>query len=324
MVACPGCGRRYRLDATRFPPGRRARCLECGNVFVPAPPARPAPAGIAVSGSATPARGHPERPLALVADEDREFRDLLVRTLAALGCRVETTDDGEAAFRLAVARRPDLMILNVYLKKLLGVAVCEGVKGSPDLRATRVALIGTVFKSGRFVRRPGNLYGADDYFEDVLPEREIRERLEGLLRGRRASARLAGDGAAAGGGAPRPAALDPAEEAAVEALGSGPSRPAPAAPPKADSEEHLDPRQEIHRLARIMISDLKIYHPEEFRRALLERTFSSVFREEMTQARDLIVRRFPELPDRLEILTAALKGGLGQERAAAARPAAGR
>jgi hypothetical protein len=43
----------------------------------------------------------------------------------------------------------------------------------------------------------------------------------------------------------------------------------------------------------------------------------------MVQARDLIVRRFPDLPDRLEILTVALKEGLGHERAAATRLAAG-
>jgi CheY-like chemotaxis protein len=264
----------------------------------------------------------PGLPLALVADEDREFRDLLVRALASLGCRVETTDDGEEAFRFAVARRPVLMILNVYLKKLLGVAVCEGVKGSPDLRAIRVALVGTVFKSGRFMRRPGNLYGADDYFEDVLPEREIRERLAGLLRGGRATAAPAGPGLARGGTPPADA-LDPAEAAAVEALGSPFPGPEAEGPSGDEWEENLDPHQEIRRLARIMISDLKIYHPEEFRRAVLERTISTVFREEMVQARDLIVRRFPDLPDRLEILTVALKEGLGHERAAATRLAAG-
>src|SRR5260221_185375 len=133
---------------------------------------RPAQAGAAPGGAG---------PLALVADEDREFRDLVARSLESLGCRVETTDDGEAAFRFAVTRRPAVMIVNVYLRRLLGVAVCEGVKGSPDLRGTRVALVGSVFKSDRFVRSPGNLYGADDYFDDVIHRDELRVTLSSII-----------------------------------------------------------------------------------------------------------------------------------------------
>ena len=88
------------------------------------------------------------------------------------------------------------------------------------------------------------------------------------------------------------------------------------------ADEPIDPRSEIHRLARIMVSDLKIYHPQEFRRAVLERRFSETFREEMTQAKDLIGRRFPDMPDRMAVLAEALKEQLTLERAAVSRPSA--
>lgn len=252
IVVCPGCGRRYKLSPAQLEAGRRLRCQGCGRVFGPDEHATAAPAS--------------EGPLAVVGDEMREFRDLVQSVLTSLGCRVQVTDDGEMAFRFAVSHRPALMILNVYMRRMLGVAVCEGVKGSPDLRATRVALVGSVFKSERFVRRPIHLYGADDYFEDVIPEAELRRRLQALL----------------GGVAP--------------------------------AGEVLEPHAEIRRLARIMLSDLKIYYPDEFRRALAERRFLEIFREELTQAKDLIARRFPDMPDRLQILAAALKEGLLAER----------
>src|SRR5207245_3272608 len=113
IVVCPGCGRRYRLPETGA--GRRVRCSACRRVFateegrpaVPGPAAARAPGGPA--------------PLVLVGDEDRDFRRLVRRILESLGCRVEVTEDGEAAFRYAVARHPDLMVLNVYLQRLLGV-----------------------------------------------------------------------------------------------------------------------------------------------------------------------------------------------------------
>src|SRR5258706_4814151 len=197
ILGCPDCGRRYRVPDDGGTE-RRVRCGVCGRVFTAAEGMHdgdeiaPAPSRRETDRRAAggrPEPGPPEapvarpagRPEAIVGDEPRDFRDLVRSTLERLGCRVETTEDGEAAFRYAVARRPTVMVLNVYLKKLLGVAVCEGVKGSPDLRRTRVALVGAVFKSDRFIRHPGNLYGADDYFEDVIPEPQLRARLAALL-----------------------------------------------------------------------------------------------------------------------------------------------
>ncbi len=296
IVVCPGCGRRYRLPETGD--GRRVRCHACRRVFT-AEEGRVAVSGPAPPAAALPAGAGGPAPLALVADEDRDFRQLVRRTLESLGCKVELTEDGEAAFRYAVARHPDLMVLNVYLQRLLGVAVCEGVKGSPDLRRTKVALVGSVFKSDRFVRNPGNLYGADDYFEDVIPETQLRARLQILLGGVTGSGR-----------APAPARPVSSPRAAPSAAAAGPLSPNGA-------DEAIDPRSEIRRLARIMVSDLKIYHPEGFRQAILDRRFSETFREELTQAKDLIGRRFPGLSDRMAILSEALKEQIAEERAAA-------
>jgi len=62
--------------------------------------------------------------------------------------------------------------------------------------------------------------------------------------------------------------------------------------------------------------------PEAQRRAVLERRFSETFREEMTQAKDLIGRRFPDMPDRMAVLAEALKEQIALERSAAARSSA--
>ncbi|HKB07698.1 MAG TPA: response regulator, partial [Candidatus Polarisedimenticolia bacterium] len=307
----------------------RMRCAGCGRVFtiqegalaaggVPDRPSEspagrpPSPAVRPKSSSGSTARNPPLVP---VGDDAREFRDLVRRTLVGLGCKVEVTTDGEAAFRFAVAHHPDLMVLNVYLTRLLGVAVCEGVKGSPDLKGTRVALVGSVFKSDRFIRHPAHLYGADDYFEDVISEPQLRARLSALLAGEAVHRLTAAP-------APGPAPVAPGADALLEIDASAPkTNRDPLSPNGAD--EPIDPRSEIHRLARIMVSDLKMYHPDEFRRAVLERRFSEAFREEMTQAKDLIARRFPGLADRMTVLTEALKEQIALERGPAARRPSG-
>jgi hypothetical protein len=175
-----------------------------------------------------------------------------------------------------------------------------------------VALVGSVFKSDRFVRHPGNLYGADDYFEDVIPAAQLRERL-GALLGRgpvgAVASRVAPPTVAGSGGTPD----------SVRAGGEGATNDVAAN----GADEPIDPRSEIHRLARIMVSDLKMYHPEEFRRAVVERRFSDTFREEMTQAKDLIGRRFPDMPDRMAVLAEALKEQIAVERSAVSGASAG-
>jgi len=314
IVVCPGCARNYRIPDGGAAP-RRVRCRACNRVFAteenlhaggPGPPAQASPAAARPQQAA--GRAGRTSPLVLVGDEAREFRDLVRRTLESLGCRVEVTGDGEAAFRFAVAHHPDLMVLNVYMTRLLGVAVCEGVKGSPDLKRTRVALVGSVFKSDRFVRHPGNLYGADDYFEDVIPAAQLRARLATLLGVAAAPAAAGRRTCATEGSGPSPLGTPATTEGGVLSANG--------------ADEPIDPRSEIHRLARIMVSDLKIYHPQEFRRAVLERRFSEAFREEMIQAKDLIGRRFPDMPDRMAVLAEALKEQITLERAAVSRPSA--
>ncbi len=309
IITCPGCGRRYKLDAARLKEGRRnLRCAGCGRVFAAEAAGGGAPADPAPERRAQAAPGG-AAPLVLVGDESREFRDLVCRTLEDLGCRVEATDDGESALRIAGERRPRLSVLNVYLRKLLGVAVCEAIKGNRDLRAIRVALVGSVFKSERFMRAPRNLYGADDYFEDVIPVAEMRDRFSALLLGPGAASSRAG--AAAG------RAATPGRPGRSAAGTGGAGQAAGGATPS------IEPRAEIRRLARIMLSDLRIYYPDRFDRAVAERRFFESFREELTKGKELIVSRFPDLPDRLEILAAALREGLQEARGVSARSAGG-
>ncbi|PYQ09226.1 MAG: hypothetical protein DMH00_13425 [Acidobacteria bacterium] len=79
---------------------------------------------------------------ALLADEPREFRDFVASVLKAAGFEVGVTDNGDEALLLAVSHRFDLILLNVYLRRMLGINVSERIKNNPALRDTPVILIG--------------------------------------------------------------------------------------------------------------------------------------------------------------------------------------
>lgn len=293
-VRCPGCGKEYPAPA--LPPGRSAtvRCRACGSMFrvearAPAPavprataPPGPGGGGVRPSGpapaSGRPAdlepvfrmRGHsapdPGAPV-LIADEARPFRDVLVQALRDLGVKCAVVDDGESALRYVQENRPRLLLVNVYLRRLLGIIVCERVKADPQLRSTRVVLIGSLFRKDRFVREPDRLYGADDYIEEAVAPEALRQRLAGILS----------------------PALGPA---AASAPGAAADTAAP---------------EDLQRLVRIILSDIVLYNPDRSEAAVRDGRFVQEFRVELEEGRRLIAERFPGLPNAAETYRRAVQ-----------------
>ncbi|HEU5180088.1 MAG TPA: zinc-ribbon domain-containing protein [Candidatus Polarisedimenticolia bacterium] len=279
-LECPGCRARYRLDDAKVP-GETARlsCPKCRAVFI----ARKS----SPSGPARMPQGAPKTPAttltALLADEPREFRDFTAGLLREGGFEVGITDNGEEALLLAGSHRFDLILLSVYLRRLLGINVCERLKSDPDLRSTPVILIGAMAR-----QEPGGLprglYGADDIIPTSLGPGEMKRKIREWVP------------AACFAEEPGPAALSP-----VVAVHS-------AASP-ASAEE-----MEIRRLARIMVSDIQMYHPEKFSRALREGTFFESFGEELGKGREIVDQRFARVANRAQLMASALRDTLEEIR----------
>jgi predicted Zn finger-like uncharacterized protein len=319
IVGCPSCRRQFRLDDRRVRPGSKLRCARCGHTFAAgravddlagppaAPPHRaaggtmperrmpksPAPrsGGLAAAQPEfTPVGG--DAPLVLLADANRPVRSLLRPILADLGCRVETADDGTAAFKAVVARRPVVIVASVHLGGLSGVAICEGVKGSPHLKETRVAILGSDLSADLFNRDTAMAYGADMFLEEGMAEEALRAALRDLLPPRPSSDGMetAGDGF----------------EFSVDELD-----PASGPPPRPAAQ----PAEEIARLARLMLSDLKLYNPDRFAQALKSGKVLEIFKAELARGRDLVDQRFPHTPSRQDLLATALREGIAREGA---------
>lgn len=129
--------------------------------------------------------GRAESPRVLIADEPRAFREFLHKSLDEIGCSVTVVDDGtavEAALR--EHRKPHVIFMNVVLKGTLGFVLCEQIKNSPDLAHIKVVLIGAIYRMDRFRRDPSNMYGADDYIEEIIVKHDLQERMRRLVGAR--------------------------------------------------------------------------------------------------------------------------------------------
>jgi two-component system, OmpR family, response regulator MprA len=114
----------------------------------------------------------------LVVDDDPPIRRMLDRTLAAEGYRIETAGDGGEALAAVERSAPDLLVLDVAMPGLDGLAVCRRIRGKG--LATPVLLLTARDEVGE--RVAGLDAGADDYLVKPFATEELLARVRALLR----------------------------------------------------------------------------------------------------------------------------------------------
>ena len=122
----------------------------------------------------------PAKQLILVADDDADVRELVVFRLERAGYEVVTAADGEQAVELALARRPQLCLIDVMMPKLDGYEVTERLRAA-ELAGTAIVLL-TASVHDAAVER-GFAAGADDYIKKPFSPAELLDRVAGALTG---------------------------------------------------------------------------------------------------------------------------------------------
>ena len=221
-LTCNDCSSRFRVMTDQpLDHPFRVICPKCGRSSVIGPD-----------------RAMARRPLAVIADEPREFRDFLQREIAAMGFDVVVYDQGIAALDRIRSSAAELAILNVYLQDRLGIEIVEEIRRDPALAETKVVLIGALFRANRFRANPTNLYGADEYIEEVVPAQELRRILASMFPD------LNGD--------------------------------------SHDAEREID---EARRLARLILSDILIYHADKVEEGIRQGSFFKLLDREIADGR---------------------------------------
>jgi two-component system response regulator MprA len=114
----------------------------------------------------------------LVVDDDAPIRRMLSRTLSAEGYAVEATPDGGSALAAVERSAPDLVVLDVAMPGVGGLAVARRLRekglGLPILMLTA--------RDGVPDRVGGLDAGADDYLVKPFATEELLARVRALLR----------------------------------------------------------------------------------------------------------------------------------------------
>src|ERR671926_447502 len=77
----------------------------------------------------------------LIAEDERDIRDLVAFTLRFAGYEVFVATNGEEAVQLAPQVNPDLVLMDVRMPRMTGYEACKILKSTPDLRDIPVVFL---------------------------------------------------------------------------------------------------------------------------------------------------------------------------------------
>jgi two-component system response regulator MprA len=117
-------------------------------------------------------------PAVLLVDDDASIRRMLERTLAAEGYAVTAVADGGAALAGVEQSVPDVIVLDIAMPGLDGLAVTRRLRA----KALAVPILLLTARDALEDRVAGLDAGADDYLVKPFEAQELAARLRALLR----------------------------------------------------------------------------------------------------------------------------------------------
>jgi PAS domain S-box-containing protein len=120
-----------------------------------------------------------ERPVVLVADDNADMRQYIVRLLAE-SYRVDAVADGAAALAAARERAPALVLTDVMMPQLDGFGLMRALRADPETRDVPIIMLSA--RAGEESRVEGMEAGADDYLIKPFSARELLARVAAHLQ----------------------------------------------------------------------------------------------------------------------------------------------
>jgi CheY-like chemotaxis protein len=124
----------------------------------------------------------------LVVERDPHARALTALFLAQAGHRVEVSSDGQEALLKARALRPDLVLCEILIPKLDGLALCRQLKANPETRPILVLVVSILAAGAR-----ASEAGADGFLLKPLAQHRLIAMVRGLI-GERSEISLSHEG----------------------------------------------------------------------------------------------------------------------------------
>jgi len=118
-------------------------------------------------------------PVALIAEDDRDIRELVTAKLTASGYQVLSFSNGPAALAAAHDHQPDVALLDVMMPGISGIEILTRLQKDPRTRTIPVILL--TAKSQEFDIDSGFAVGAADYIVKPFSPRDLVARVNAVI-----------------------------------------------------------------------------------------------------------------------------------------------
>lgn len=115
----------------------------------------------------------------LVAEDERDIRELINFTLSFAGHQVTQAANGEEAVAMAQEIRPDLILLDVRMPKLTGYDACRQIKTIDSVKDIPVVFLSAKGQDQEIAM--GMEVGAVDYILKPFAPDELAQRITEIL-----------------------------------------------------------------------------------------------------------------------------------------------
>lgn len=115
----------------------------------------------------------------LIAEDERDIRDLITFTLKFAGHEVFPTTNGEEAVQAALQVLPDLIVLDVRMPRLTGYEACAQIKANASTQDIPVVFLSA--KGQESEVKTGMEVGAEEYILKPFSPDQLVERVRAIL-----------------------------------------------------------------------------------------------------------------------------------------------
>ena len=115
----------------------------------------------------------------LIAEDERDIRDLVAFTLRFAGHEVVAAANGEEAVQLAPKENPDLILMDVRMPRMTGYDACRIIKADPKLKDIPVVFLSAKGQESEI--QTGLEVGAEEYLLKPIAPDQLTERVKAIL-----------------------------------------------------------------------------------------------------------------------------------------------
>jgi DNA-binding response OmpR family regulator len=115
----------------------------------------------------------------LIAEDERDIRDLITFTLGFAGYEVVAAANGEEAVSLAKREIPDLILMDVRMPRMTGYEACAVMKADAKLKDIPVIFLSAKGQDSEI--QTGLQVGAADYMLKPFAPDQLTARIQAVL-----------------------------------------------------------------------------------------------------------------------------------------------